>query len=96
MKALGGYLGPDRASWRVYDACALIADGARVTELLVDIGTADPFLTRELKPDLLETACRAAGIPLTLNRRDGYDHSYFFIASFIENHLRWHAERMGR
>ena len=93
-KALGGYLGPDRATWRSHDACALIADGARVPELLVDIGTADPFLERELKPDLLETACRAAGIPLTLNRRDGYDHSYFCIASFIENHLRWHAERM--
>ena len=95
-KALGGYLGPDRATWRSHDACALIADGARVAELLVDIGTADPFLDRELKPDLLETACRAADIPLVLNRRDGYDHSYFFIASFIENHLRWHAERMGR
>ena len=95
-KALGGYLGPDRATWRAHDACALITDGARLPELLVDIGTADPFLDRELKPDLLETACHAAGIPLTLNRRDGYDHSYFFIASFIENHLRWHADRMGR
>ena len=93
-KALGGYLGPDRAAWRAYDACALIADGAKIPELLVDVGTADPFLERELKPDLLEAACRTAGIPLTLNRREGYDHSYFFIASFIENHLRWHAERM--
>ena len=94
VKALGGYLGPDRAAWRRYDACALIADGARVPELLVDIGTADPFLERELKPDLLEAACRTAGIPLRLNRRDGYDHSYFFIASFIEAHLGWHAERL--
>ena len=95
-KALGGYLGPDRAAWRAYDACALIADGARVPEILVDQGTADPFLQRELKPELLEAACREAGIPLTLNRREGYDHSYFFIASFIEEHLRWHAARLSR
>ena len=94
QKALGGYLGTDRAAWRRYDACALIADGARIPELMVDIGTADPYLERELKPDLLEAACSAAGVPLTLNRRAGYDHSYFFVASFIEAHLRWHAERM--
>ena len=92
--ALGGYLGTDRAAWRRYDACALIADGARIPELMVDIGTADPYLERELKPDLLEAACSAAGVPLTLNRRAGYDHSYFFVASFIEAHLRWIAERM--
>jgi S-formylglutathione hydrolase len=94
-KALGGYLGPDRQSWRAYDACALIADGARVPEILVDQGTADTFLERELKPDLLEAACRASGIALTLNRRPGYDHSYFFIATFMADHLRWHAERLG-
>ena len=93
-KALGGYLGPDRAAWRAYDACALIADGARVPEILVDQGTADPFLASQLKPELLEAACREAGIALTLNRREGYDHSYFFIASFIEDHLRWHAARL--
>ena len=94
-KALGGYLGPDRASWRRYDAYALIADGARVPDLLVDQGLADPFLERELKPHLLEAACRDAGIGLTLNLRPGYDHSYFFIASVIESHLRWHASRLG-
>ncbi len=93
-KALGGYLGPDRAAWRAYDACALIADGARVPEILVDQGTADQFLVSQLKPELLEAACHEAGIALTLNRRDGYDHSYFFIASFIEDHLRWHAARL--
>ena len=93
-KALGGYLGPDRAAWRAYDACALIADGARVPELLVEQGTADQFLQKELKPELLEVACRDAGIALTLNRREGYDHSYFFIASFIEDHVRWHAARL--
>ena len=93
-KALKGYLGPDRAAWRPYDACALIEDGARLPEILVDQGTADEFLTRELKPELLEAACAKAGIPLTLNRREGYDHSFFFIATFIEDHLRWHAERL--
>ncbi len=94
-KALSGYLGADRAAWRPYDACALIADGARFPEILVDQGAADPFLTEQLKPDLLEAACREAGVALTLNRREGYDHSYFFIASFIADHLRWHAARMG-
>ena len=93
-KALTGYLGQDRASWRGYDACALIEDGARVPEILVDQGMADPYLDRELKPHLLEEACSKAGIALTLNRRVGYDHSYFFIASFAEDHLRWHAERL--
>ncbi len=94
-KALSGYLGPDRAAWRRYDACALIADGARVPEILVDQGLADSFLERELKPHLLEAACRGAGLKLTLNLRPGYDHSYFFIASVIESHLRWHAARLG-
>ncbi len=94
-KALPGYLGSDPAAWRAYDACALIADGARLPEILVDQGTADPFLAPQLKPELLEAACRQAGIGLTLNRRDGYDHSYFFIASFIADHLRWHAARLG-
>jgi S-formylglutathione hydrolase len=93
-KALSGYLGPDRAAWRAYDACALIVDGAQVPDILVDQGTADQFLTNQLKPELLEAACRDARIPLTLNRREGYDHSYFFIASFIKDHLRWHAERL--
>ncbi len=95
-KALAGYLGPDRAAWRAYDACALIADGARLPEILVEQGTADPFLAGQLKPELLEEACRGAGIALTLNRRDGYDHSYFFIASFIADHLRWHGGAAGR
>ena len=95
-KALGGYLGPDRAAWRRYDAVALIEDGARLPEILVDQGTADQFLERELMPERLEQACARAGIPLTLNRREGYDHSYFFIASFIESHLRWHAARLSR
>jgi S-formylglutathione hydrolase len=93
-KALTGYLGPDRAAWRAYDACALIDDGARVPEILVDQGTADSFLTTQLKPELLEAACAKAGQPLTLRRQEGYDHSYFFIASFIAEHLAWHGARL--
>jgi S-formylglutathione hydrolase len=93
-KALGGYLGPDRAAWRQYDATALIEDGARVPDILVDQGLADGFLENQLKPELLEAACTRAGIPLTLRRQEGYDHSYFFIASFVEDHLRWHASRL--
>jgi S-formylglutathione hydrolase len=95
VKALGRYLGEDRNAWRAYDACALIEDGARVEALLVEQGTADQFLTEQLKPELLEAACETAGIPLTLNRRAHYDHSYYFMASFIEDHLRWHAEKLG-
>lgn len=94
-KALGGYLGADRAAWRANDAVALIEDGARVPELLVEQGEADGFLETQLRPGLLARACADVGIPLTLNRRPGYDHSYFFIASFIESHLRWHAERLA-
>lgn len=95
IKALSGYLGPDRALWRRFDACALIEDGARLPDLLVDQGTADSFLDEQLKPGLLEEACAAAGLALTLRMQEGYDHSYFFIATFIEDHLRWHAERLG-
>lgn len=93
-KALGGYLGPDGAAWRKHDAVALIEGGARLPELLIDIGTADPFFEKELRPELLESACQRADIPLTLNRREGYDHSYYFISTFMADHLRWHAERL--
>ena len=93
-KALGGYVGDDRAAWREYDACALIEDGAHVSELLVDQGTADQFLEEQLKPELLTAACDIAGIDLTLNMREGYDHSYYFISTFMEEHLRWHAARL--
>jgi S-formylglutathione hydrolase len=93
-KALGGYLGENRDAWRAYDACALIEDGARTAALLVDQGSADNFLDAQLKPDLLMAACTKAGIDLTLNMRDGYDHSYYFISTFMADHLRWHADRM--
>ena len=93
-KALGGYLGDDKAAWRKHDAVALIEDGARVPELLVDQGEADNFLSEQLKPELLQRACSAAGIGLTLRRQPGYDHSYYFISTFMADHLRWHAARL--
>jgi S-formylglutathione hydrolase len=95
QKALGGYLGRDRDRWRKHDAVALIKDGARIDEILVDVGTADPFVENELRPELLERACADAGIALTLRRQPGYDHSYYFISTFMAEHLAWHAERLG-
>jgi len=95
QKALGAYLGADPAGWRKHDAVALIENGARVPELLVDVGDADPFLEKELRPELFSQACAGAGIPLTLRMQPGYDHSYYFISTFMADHLRWHAERLG-
>ena len=95
-KALAGYLGDDRASWRKHDAVALIEDGARSSEILVDVGDADPFIEKELRPGLLDRACASAGIPLTLRIQPGYDHSYYFISTFMPEHMRWHAERLRR
>ena len=93
-KALSGYLGTDRSAWRAYDACALIEDGARLPALLVDQGEADNFLHEQLKPGLLVMACRKAGIPATIRMQPGYDHSYYFISSFMAEHVAWHAERL--
>ena len=94
-KALTGYLGNDRARWREYDATALIEDRRWAgPQILVDQGTNDPFLENQLKPELLRAACRDFGVPLELRLQDGYDHSYFFIATFIEDHLRFHAENL--
>lgn len=95
QKALAGYLGEDRLAWRRHDAVGLIEQGFRVPEMLVDVGTADPFLEQELRPELLERACSAAGIALTLRQQPGYDHSYYFISSFMADHLRWHSERLN-
>ncbi len=95
QKALSGYLGDDHAAWRAYDATALIEDGHRIPALLVDQGLADNFLVNQLKPELLEAACAPAGIKLNLRRQEGYDHSYYFIASFIEDHLRYHAQALA-
>ena len=94
IKALGGYLGEARDAWRKHDTVALIEDGARYSDFLVDVGDADPFLTEQLRPELLERACAQADIALTLRRQPGYDHSYYFISTFMEDHLRWHAARL--
>lgn len=94
QKALGGYLGDDPAAWRTHDAVALIEDGARVPELLVDQGEADTFLAEQLRPQLLADACAAAGIPLTLRLQPGYDHSYYFVSTFLADHVAWHAARL--
>jgi S-formylglutathione hydrolase len=90
-RAFSGYLGTDRSTWAAHDATALIEAGARVPPLLIDQGLADKFLAEQLHPDRFEVACRAAGQPLTLRRHAGHDHGYYFIASFIEDHLRHHA-----
>jgi S-formylglutathione hydrolase len=94
IKALGGYLGGNRQAWRQHDTVVLIEDGARFSEFLVDYGDADPFLTEQLRPELLQSACEKAHIPLTLRRQPGYDHSYYFISTFMDDHLRWHAVRL--
>jgi S-formylglutathione hydrolase len=93
-KALGGYLGPYVDAWLDYDACALIAKGARLPDLLVDQGEADNFLAEQLKTELLEKACAAAGIPATIRMQPGYDHSYYFISTFMADHIAWHAARL--
>lgn len=94
-KALRGYLGPDKEAWRKHDAVALIEDGARYSAFLVDYGDADQFLAQQLRPELLQAACEKANIPLTLRRQAGYDHSYYFISTFMNDHLHWHAARLG-
>lgn len=95
QKALPAYLGGNVAEWRKYDACALLEDnGAIEADILVDQGLADNFLAEQLKPELLEAAAEVCGQSLEVRRQPGYDHSYFFIASFIEDHLRFHEERL--
>lgn len=97
QKAFSAYLGPDKAGWRAHDAALLIeagAAGGRYDDILIDQGLADSFLAEQLKPELLEAACASAGQKLTLRRQEGYDHSYFFITSFIDHHVAWHAERL--
>ncbi|MEZ5654360.1 MAG: S-formylglutathione hydrolase [Sphingobium sp.] len=93
-KALGGYLGDDRAAWAEYDACALIDGGARLPDLLVDQGDADNFLNEQLKTHLLQEACDKAGQKATIRMQPGYDHSYYFISTFMADHVAWHAERL--
>ncbi|WP_105404889.1 S-formylglutathione hydrolase [Neorhizobium sp. T7_12] len=89
------YLGEDRSSWRQYDACALVGDGARFPEFLIDQGKADGFLENGLRPWLFEEAAKGTDIDVTLRMQERYDHSYYFISTFMDDHLRWHAERLG-
>ena len=93
-KAFSRYLGEDRSAWAEYDAVALIEGGARLPDLLVDQGSADAFLAEQLGTPLLEAACKAADIPATIRMQEGYDHSYFFISTFMADHIAWHAERL--
>jgi S-formylglutathione hydrolase len=94
-KALTNYLGDDREAWRRYDSCELLAESAWRAPILVDQGGADSFLEVQLKPELLRAACDAADVPLELNLRDGYDHSYYFIASFVGDHVAHHARALN-
>ena len=95
-KAFAAYLGDDREAWRQWDATALIADAGERLPLLVDQGDADEFLAVQLRPELLRAACDAAGHPLQLRMQPGYDHSYYFITSFIGEHVAWHAKALHR
>ncbi len=94
-KALSGYIGDDRAQWEQYDACALIAKAEHKVPLLADFGDADGFLDEQLKPHLLEEACKNADHPLKLRMLPGYDHSYYFMATFMEDHIRHHADALN-
>jgi S-formylglutathione hydrolase len=94
IKALSLYLGDAREAWRKHDTVDLIEAGARFSDLLVDVGDADQFLTEQLRPELLERVCLQAGIPLLLRRQPGYDHSYYFVSTFMADHMRWHAARL--
>ena len=96
QKALTGYLGQNREEWRHYDTCMLISDGKRSGEILVDQGQADEFLHSQLMPEKLQQVCRESGQVLRLRLHPGYDHSYYFIASFIGDHVAFHAERLKR
>lgn len=95
-KALDGYLGQDRSAWREYDACALIDDGARLPDFLIDQGTADVFLESQLKTHLFAEACERSGLSGEIRMQEGYDHSYNFISTFMFDHVAWHAARLNR
>ena len=96
VKAFTNYLGDDRATWAAHDATELVKSGKRAPPLLVDVGLADKFLAPQLNIDRFEATCREAGQSLTLRRHAGYDHGYFFVASFVEDHLRFHADSLTK
>lgn len=95
-KAFTAYLGPDEKHWSAYDACALVKTATDQVPMLIDQGTDDEFLQTQLMPERFEAACQQVDYPLTLRRQPGYDHSYHFVATFIEDHLRFHAESLER
>ncbi|HEX5934771.1 MAG TPA: S-formylglutathione hydrolase [Pseudorhizobium sp.] len=95
VDAFEKYLGMDRAAWRQYDACALVEDGARFPEFLIDQGNADSFLESGLRPWLFQEVAEGTGIDVTLRMHERYDHSYYFISTFMDDHLKWHAERLA-
>jgi S-formylglutathione hydrolase len=97
QKALGGYLGPDRAAWRAYDASLLMAGSQApfANGILIDQGLGDKFLAEQLYPEAFEAACAEAGQPLTLRRHAGYDHGYYFISTFVEDHLKFHSANLA-
>ena len=97
QKALAYYLGDDKSTWQDYDACEVARRSGGIKKfdrILVDQGADDPFLAEQLKPELLEAACKESGLPLELHFHQGYDHGYYFISTFVEEHLRFHAERL--
>lgn len=95
QQAFAGYLGPELTAWKHYDACALSAHTRWQGPILIDQGTADEFLDVQLRPELFTAACADAGIPVALRMHDGYDHSYYFMATFMDDHLRHHARELG-
>jgi S-formylglutathione hydrolase len=92
QKAFTNYLGSDQESWRAYDASELVLTAASNRPILIDQGTADPFLEKQLLPQVFEQACAKAGQPLILRMQEGYDHGYYFISTFVEDHIRHHAD----
>jgi S-formylglutathione hydrolase len=94
QKALERYLGEDEAAWRPYDAVTLIEDGAHLSEVLIDQGLADQFLVEQLQTHRLAIACEGAGITADIRLQPGYDHSYYFVSTFMAEHIAWHAERL--
>ena len=97
QKAFSGYLGSDQEAWKEYDASALMSRSQKPFPdgILIDQGLSDGFLAEQLYPEVFEAACRQAGQPLTLRRHEGFDHGYYFISTFIEDHIKFHAERLG-
>lgn len=93
-KAFSGYLGTDKYAWEEYDACSLVRSGARADHILIDQGLADNFLKEQLKTHLFEQSCKAAGQNVTIRMQAGYDHSYYFISTFLSEHIAWHANHL--